>query len=1250
MCGRGRTFHFCTSFQNPVEMPRPFSFVAALLLFLAARPVTAQTLPGGFVSSLVMDGWFSPVGATWDANGRMYVWEKSGRVWIVENGVRLPNPLLNLLEEVGNWADHGMLGFALDPNFLTNGRVYAMYVVDRHHLLYFGTPDYSAAMNDYGTATIVRIVRYTATGPGFNTVDPSTRTILLGETISTGAPVLYNTHGAGTLLFARDGTLLASIGEGASAASTDVGSATESYFAQALADGIIRTAENVGAFRSQMVNSFNGKILRMDPNTGDGVPSNPFYDPAQPRAPRSRVWALGLRNPYRMTLKPNTGSTNPADGDVGTLFIGDVGWSTWEEVNVCTEGGQNFGWPLFEGFSPVDSYQAALTENLDMENPLFNGVSCTQRYFRFIDLLKEDTPVHVNGHPNPCSPSTQVPNYIPKFFHSRPSIDWLHGNQSRCGGFNGTTAVTYDLDAPGSPVPGPRFGGNAPIGGPWRQWSGFPAQYQNSAFHADFANGWIRRFVYDAQDRIQSVHDFASGLGMISWLGAGPDGCLHYIKYGTGAELRRICNTATVNLPPVAVATQSVQYGPGPLLVSFTGNQSSDPENGPITYLWNFGDGGPTSSLANPVRTFTAPAGQPAMYTVTLTVTDNVGQQASTTLIVSVNNTPPNVSITSIPANAYYPVGVDTVFQLAAQVTDAQHGPAQLTYAWQTTLVHNTHEHQGPIVNAVTGSTLVSGEGCDGQTYYYRVNLTVTDAHGLSGSDTRFMYPRCYAIAPVAVIQASVLAGTAPLQVQFDGTGSYDPGTIVSYFWDFGDGTTSTSATPLKTFTDLGDRVVTLRVTDNDGLTGMASRIISVLALTPPQCMGAAGGLLRQFWTGIGGTSIPDLVNHPNYPNNPSGSSVITTFQGPTNWANNYGTRVRGYIVAPQTGLYTFTVTSDDASAVYLSLNAEERHKRLICSVPGNTLANEFNKFPTQVSASIQLVAGAYYYVELLHKEGSSNDHFALYWQTPSNSTRTIIPGSALVQWADCPPGVRLRANLSGPYSAANNLMRDDLRVAGYIPLNQPYSSLGYAFVNGGGSEATTSARLQQTGPNAVVDWVVVELRNKNNPGQVLASRAALLERDGDIVGTDGFARLNFNVAPDNYHVAVRHRNHLAVMTASPQRLDASEALIDFTLSATGTWGTQAQSAMPNGRMAFWCGDVSRDGVLRYVGQNNDRDPILVAIGGAVPTNQLLGYRLEDVNMDGRVRYVGDGNDRDPILLNIGGSIPTAVRLQQLAP
>ncbi len=350
--------------MQPIGRAIILQTTAALIgVFGIFKDAFGQTLPANFSDALVMGGWNAPVGATWDANGRLYVWEKRGQVWIVENGVRLPNPLLNISDEVGDWRDHGFLGFALDPDFLTNGRIYGMYAVDRHHLMNHGTGNYNPGTNEYYAATIMRITRWTAIGPNFNTVDYASRAVLLGETRQTGVPLLHESHSTGSLMFGSDGTLLATVGDGASYNVVDVGSSSDTYWSQALTDGIIRPAENVGALRAQLLNSFNGKLLRMDPATGDGVPSNPWYDPAAPRAPKSRVFAMGLRNPYRATIKPNSGSTNPADARPGVVYIGDVQWSTWEDLNVCTEAGMNFGWPLFEGLTPQSGYMAALTAN-----------------------------------------------------------------------------------------------------------------------------------------------------------------------------------------------------------------------------------------------------------------------------------------------------------------------------------------------------------------------------------------------------------------------------------------------------------------------------------------------------------------------------------------------------------------------------------------------------------------------------------------------------------------------------------------------------------------------------------------------------------------------------------------------------------------------------------------------------------------------------------------------------------------------
>ena len=286
------------------------------------------------MDEVFVGGWNQATGLTFDENGRMYVYEKSGKVWVVENGNKLSTPLIDISEEVGNWRDFGLVGFALDPNFLNNGYIYLLYIVDRHHLLNFGTPSYDPSTNAYFEATIGRITRYTArASTNFTTVDYNSRRVLFGESVDTGMPSLHQSHGVGDLVFGTDGTLLACLGDGASYGSVDEGSAGETYYSTALSDNIIRPDENVGAYRCQMANSFNGKIIRIDPSTGDGLPSNPFYNASNPRSPQSRTYALGVRNPYRMCLRPETGSHQASDGDPGTFYFGDVGWGTHEELN-----------------------------------------------------------------------------------------------------------------------------------------------------------------------------------------------------------------------------------------------------------------------------------------------------------------------------------------------------------------------------------------------------------------------------------------------------------------------------------------------------------------------------------------------------------------------------------------------------------------------------------------------------------------------------------------------------------------------------------------------------------------------------------------------------------------------------------------------------------------------------------------------------------------------------------------------------
>ena len=110
------------------------------------------------------------------------------------------------------------VGFALDPAFRVNGYIYLLYAVDRHYLLYFGTPSYNPNANEYNNATIGRLTRYTCrASDSFRSVDPASRFILIGATKDTGFPLCSDTHGVGSLVFGEDGTLVVSCGDGASA-------------------------------------------------------------------------------------------------------------------------------------------------------------------------------------------------------------------------------------------------------------------------------------------------------------------------------------------------------------------------------------------------------------------------------------------------------------------------------------------------------------------------------------------------------------------------------------------------------------------------------------------------------------------------------------------------------------------------------------------------------------------------------------------------------------------------------------------------------------------------------------------------------------------------------------------------------------------------------------------------------------------------------------------------------------------------
>ena len=414
---------------------------------------------------------------------------------------------------------------------------------------------------------------------------------------------------------------------------------------------------------------------------------------------------------------------------------------------MVTGAKDNFGWPRYEGLSLNPPYNNFNIANQDAPNPLYPAAGCNQ-YFSFNQLLHEDT-LDPAGQPpfaNPCRTSQTIPSSIPQFLHTRPVLDWNHDSaitRTPIYGPSGDAQVA-NVGDPGSPVSGTPFSGNCAIGGTWYTGTNFPAAYQNLYYFADWGQGLINTLTFDANNKPVALANFATAAGAVVDMVQHPvDGTLYYITYDyTGGALKQLSYTG--NRTPTAVASADRYYGVTPLTVQFSSNGSFDPDGTPITYSWDFGDGSPVSTQANPAHIFSAPPGVPTEYVVTLTVTDSGQLSAQATLIVAANDTPPNVTVTSPVNGILYSPFNPTTINLTATVSDAQSTDAQLSYRWQVVLHHNDHNH-GVLLDTNHSTTAVlEPTGCDGiNIYYYRILLTVTDPQGLATTQEVRLFPDC---------------------------------------------------------------------------------------------------------------------------------------------------------------------------------------------------------------------------------------------------------------------------------------------------------------------------------------------------------------------------------------------------------------------------------------------------------------------------------------------------------------------------
>jgi cysteine-rich repeat protein len=856
--------HWARSITRPARAQRRTRFrpwglcLLAALVGVASQPVrsnaTIAFTPPGFIEEVMASGLPFATGIAFAPDGRMFIALKGGVVRAYQNGTLLPTPFLDISSQVSNSNDRGLLGIAVHPDFPSTPYVYLLFT--------WNPPGFS---NVAIGARVSRLIRVEADpAQGYNVAKPGSaqtqtvpggpgHVILLG-TNSTAAnignpvdgrdktkascmtgltmagtpiedciPSDEDSHSIGTVMFGLDGSLFVGSGDGANYTEVDH-----------------------RALRAQNRNSLAGKVMRIDPATGRGLPDNPFFDPACPQCNRSKVYAMGLRNPFRFTIHPVTNEP----------YIGDVGWGTWEEID--TGKGANFGWPCYEG-GAVSGVESGITTSLQQGSYSGNATTsaaCAALYAQGLSAVRA------------------------------PSFAYNHEGTDGAGGTGGASAN----------------------GGSFYTGTVYPPQYQNALFILDYNRRWIRYLTFDGQGRA-TVNNFGreDAAGMVQVL-PGPDTNLYVVVLnGAGSQVRRIRYVGAGNTPPTAVANATPTIGTAPLAVTFSSLGSFDPDGQPLSYSWSFGDGG-TSTQQNPAHTYTAAGVYTATLTLRELTAPFATRTAS--VVITVGNEPPLATITAPPDGITYRIGDVITYSGFGTSGGLPIPPSQLTWDVrlhhnehlhfsslppgsggtfqiiehgdntyyelcltatvppsltdtrcvnllpQLTTITLTTDPPGLLINyedeGLTKAspmiihTVVVGSAQTASVQAVQGGLTFTGwadgepttSHPFLVGTTPVTYTAQYVNRPpVALVQASPVTGTAPLTVAFDGSGSSDPElTTLVYSWAFGDGTTSTAANPVHTYTAAGTYQAVLTVTDQRN--GSASRAVTITVNAPPLTCG----------------------------------------------------------------------------------------------------------------------------------------------------------------------------------------------------------------------------------------------------------------------------------------------------------------------------------------------------------------------------------------------------------------------------
>ncbi|MBB5868390.1 glucose/arabinose dehydrogenase [Allocatelliglobosispora scoriae] len=452
-------------------------------------------------------------------------------------------------------------------------------------------------------------------------------------------------------------------------------------------------------------NDLRGKVLRITPTAAGGytIPSGNMFAPGTAKT-RPEIYAMGFRNPFRMSVDkptgnvylgdygPDSGATDPNRGPNGQV-----------EFDRITAPGF-YGWPYCTG---TNTTTETYNEYTFPSGPSQAKYNCT------------------GGATNNSFRNTGITT-LPA-----AKASWI-----RYGGDAGTP---------------PEFGGGSesPMGGPVYRYNAastssvkFPQSLDGRYFAGEYGRRWIKAITVNGDGTYGEISAFPWTGTQVMDMAFGPDGALYVLDYGTGSgnqALFRIEYIGTgTNRNPVAVASANKTSGPAPLAINFSSAGSSDPEGGALSYLWTFGDG-TTSTAANPTKTYTANG----TYNPTLRVTDPQGLTGTASLVVTVGNSAPVVNV-SAPADGQLFTFGDTI-PFTVSVTDPEDGTINCSRVTVTySLGHDSHAHQITSKTGCTGTITipVDGEHDAAANIFGVIDASYTDNGGLTTRTVRTLQPK----------------------------------------------------------------------------------------------------------------------------------------------------------------------------------------------------------------------------------------------------------------------------------------------------------------------------------------------------------------------------------------------------------------------------------------------------------------------------------------------------------------------------